>query len=504
MSSNYHHGVRVVEKDSGTRPIRTVDSAIIGVVGTAPGAQAARAATLTIGTGNSALTLSAKTAGAAGNRITLRLLGGKGKTLSAALSGNTITVQLATSNGGVVTTSAAELKTTINAAGDDKPGSVITATLASGSDGSGKVPLIAKALAFSGGEDEAFPLNTPVLIAGSRQQAAKLGLTGTLPQAMDAIFDQIAALIVVVRVGFSETENTQISNIIGTVDAAGQYTGLQALLAAQARLGVKPRILGAPGFSHHVSVAAELGAIADKLRAFAYIDAPVGTAEAAVNYRNLFGNKRLMLLWPGFKVWDTSAAGTVSQPASARALGLRARLDNLVGWHKVISNIPVNGVAGLTADVDWDLQNPNTKAGYLNANEVSTLIAHQGFRFWGSRTCSGDPKFAFESAVRTGDILADTIAEGHAWAVDKPMSQMLIDDIIEGVNAKFRELKANGYIVNAACYLDPELNDKESRADGKLWLNYDYTPVPPLEQLGFHATITNRYLIELLPSTAAA
>lgn len=69
-----------------------------------------------------------------------------------------------------------------------------------------------------------------------------------------------------------------------------------------------------------------------------------------------------------------------------------------------------------------------------------------------------------------------------------------------GVNAKFRELKAHGYIVNAECYLDPELNTKESLEAGKLWLDYDYTPVPPLEQLGFHAHITNRYLVELLPS----
>ena len=39
-----------------------------------------------------------------------------------------------------------------------------------------------------------FPLNTPVLIAGSRTLAAKLGETGTLPQALDSIFDQIGAV----------------------------------------------------------------------------------------------------------------------------------------------------------------------------------------------------------------------------------------------------------------------------------------------------------------------
>jgi len=49
-----------------------------------------------------------------------------------------------------------------------------------------------------------FPLNQPVLIAGSRLKAAKLDTTGerkgTLPNAVDQIFDQIGAVVVVIRV----------------------------------------------------------------------------------------------------------------------------------------------------------------------------------------------------------------------------------------------------------------------------------------------------------------
>ena len=45
-------------------------------------------------------------------------------------------------------------------------------------------------------DEQRFPLNTPVLIAGSRLEAAKLGTTGTLPMAIDGIFDQAGALVV--------------------------------------------------------------------------------------------------------------------------------------------------------------------------------------------------------------------------------------------------------------------------------------------------------------------
>ena len=36
MPPDYHHGVRVIEINQGTRPIRTVATAVIGLVGCAP------------------------------------------------------------------------------------------------------------------------------------------------------------------------------------------------------------------------------------------------------------------------------------------------------------------------------------------------------------------------------------------------------------------------------------------------------------------------------------
>jgi phage tail sheath protein FI len=217
-----------------------------------------------------------------------------------------------------------------------------------------------------------------------------------------------------------------------------------------------------------------------------------------VAYRDNFGSKRLMPIWPDFTIWDTALNATAAGYATARALGLRAKLDNDIGWHKTLSNEPVNGVVGIDKDVPWDLQDPNTLAGYLNAHEVTTLINMQGYRFWGSRTCSADPKFAFESATRTGDILADTIADAHLWAIDKPMSKTLINDIVEGINAKFREIKAQGYIVDATAWVDEDINTVEVLEAGKLYIDYDYTPVPPLENLMFRQRITNRYLVQLV------
>ena len=90
------------------------------------------------------------------------------------------------------------------------------------------------------------------------------------------------------------------------------------------------------------------------------------------------------------------------------------------------------------------------------------------------------------------------------WAVDAPMHASLIRDIIEGINAKFRELKALGYIIDGEAWYDEEPNTAEVLQSGKLYLDYDYTPVPPLENLMFRQRITNRYLLDFAQQVAQA
>jgi phage tail sheath protein FI len=299
-----------------------------------------------------------------------------------------------------------------------------------------------------------------------------------------------------VRVKEGATEAETTSALIGTTTAEGKYTGMKALLAAKARVGMVPRILGVPGLDS-LPVATALVTIAQQLRGFAYVSAwGCKTKEEVVAYRDNFGAREAMVIWPEFQNWSTDTNATVTASAVARALGLRAKIDQEVGWHKTLSNVAVNGVTGISADVFWDLQNPATDANYLNSNEVTTLINEGGFRFWGSRTTSEDPLFAFENYTRTAQILADTMAEAHMWAVDKPMHASLVRDIIEGVNAKFREMVAAGYLIGGQCWYPEDANDKDTLKAGKLFLDYDYTPVPPLEDLTLRQRITDRYLID--------
>ncbi|QHM93797.1 phage tail sheath protein [Kosakonia sacchari] len=348
-----------------------------------------------------------------------------------------------------------------------------------------------------------FPLNEPVLITNVQSAIAKAGTKGTLASSLQAIADQAKPVIVVVRVAEGSGDDAQaqtISNIIGTTDANGKYTGLKALLTAEAVTGVKPRILGVPGYDT-LEVATALAPICQKLRAFGYVSAwGCKTISEAIKYRENFSQRELMVIWPDFLAWDTVANASATAYATARALGLRAYIDQSVGWHKTLSNVGVNGVTGISTPVFWDLQESGTDADLLNLAGVTTLIRKDGFRFWGNRTCSDDPLFLFENYTRTAQVIADTMADAHMWAVDKPITATLIRDIIDGINAKFRELKSNGYIVDATCWFDESANDAETLKAGKLYIDYDYTPVPPLENLTLRQRITDKYLANLVSS----
>lgn len=192
----------------------------------------------------------------------------------------------------------------------------------------------------------------------------------------------------------------------------------------------------------------------------------------------------------------TYGAGLLSAVVTAAAL--RAQLDEQVGWHKSLSNVVVNGPTGMSQAITWDLEDPDTDAGYLNSHDVTTMIQHQGFRFWGNRNCSSDPRFAFEVATRTAQTVLETIVQGCFPFIDQPLTPILARDIIDSINAKLRELKNANRLIGASCWYDPEgENSTQALSQGQLWIDYDYTPVPTLENLGLNQRITDRYLVDL-------
>ncbi|MDO9795497.1 phage tail sheath C-terminal domain-containing protein, partial [Glaesserella parasuis] len=91
--------------------------------------------------------------------------------------------------------------------------------------------------------------------------------------------------------------------------------------------------------------------------------------------------------------------------------------------------------------------------------------------------------FAFEQYTRTAQIIADTFGEAFDWAIDKPLTPSLVKDMLEMINQKFRYWKNLGYIVDGSAWVDADINTKDIIKDGQFFIDYDYTPMPSLENL---------------------
>lgn len=485
--TQFLHGVEVIEIDDGSRPIQTVKSAVIGLVGTAPGAASAVAASLTLGSAilNDGLVFSAKTAGTEGNAISVEILPQleASAALAVTVDGNKIKIALGTDADAALTSTADEVKAAIEA---EAAGAELVSVVALG-DGSGDVTPAPRTY-LAGGTAEPFPLGKPVAVPGSRKRAEGLGKGGTLPAAIDDIFDQTGALVIVVRVDEGGTEAETQANIIN---------GMQGWLDSQTETGYTPRILVAPEFSQVDAVSSEGEAKAKRLHAIFYSDCErVASYTDAIKRARQFG-ERVEVTWPWVRVFDTELAKEIDRPYSARAAGLRARIDAEKGFWWSKSNQQVYGIVGTSQPVDWSLGDPNTTANMLNENKVSTIIREGGFRHWGNRTCSVDPKWTFEQTRRTADIINDSVQRSHMWAVDRNITKTYVDDVTAGVNAYLRELKALGAILGGECWADKELNTPATIQKGVVYFDFDFCPPYPAEHIVFRSRLNNDYLEEV-------
>lgn len=480
------HGVETIELTSGTVAVTTIQTAIIGLVGTAPDASDGTAASGSSGTPilDNVLDFTATLKGRGGNIINVEAVAGQTDAENPVAVGTsavwdpeslTLKITLGCDENGVITATPAEVAGVVNEAEGGK-------VKAAGAGGGLVSPFI---LQLSGGEDEPFPLNMPVAVVGTTL-LSRLGDNGTLKQALTDINDQRNALTVVVRVA-QESEETK--------QRAAVLKGIGLLSSAKSVTTYQPRIVIAPGFSEDDAAGKALETVAGKLRAIAYVDCASGaTLQEVVQRRQSYG-ARTELLRPRVQVSNADGQ-LVYRPYSAFAAGLRARIDYEKGWWWSKSNQEIYNILGVEQVDEFILGEENCDANLLNMQNVSTIIRRAGFKHWGNRLCATDPQWRFESVRRTADVIEDSIQEAMLEYVDRPLDREKADDIIGTINAYMRQLVGLRAIFGGRAWLDEELNTAESMAAGVLYINYDFGPKSPTELISLRVRVNNNYALE--------
>ncbi len=128
------------------------------------------------------------------------------------------------------------------------------------------------------------------------------------------------------------------------------------------------------------------------------------------------------------------------------------------------------------------------------ASHVTTIVCRDGWRLWGGRTCSSDPKWAFLSVVRTADRINRALLEAHLWAVDRSITRTYTAEVVESANAFLRELEADGAILGGECWADGELNTPAAVAAGRNYFDVRFTPSYPAERVTFRSRLVDDYV----------
>lgn len=476
MAANYLHGCETITIKDGPRPVKLVKSAVTGLVGIAP-----------IGPVN-VPTLIAADKDMAQFGVDL-----SGFTIASALDANFdqgrptagVVIVINVLDPAIHKTAVANEDITFDAATDlaKLAHPAVADLVLKSSDG---------ATTYAAGTD--FTLDA---VTGTLTRKAGGGIA-------------VGATVKATSYTYADPTKVTPADIIGGIDLAGRRTGMQAFLDTFTLMGFFPKRLIAPVFCTLNSVSTELIAMANRLRARAYIDAPIGITPAqaiagrgpagSINFNTSAGRARLC--YPHVKVYDKTANADRLEPLSQRAAGLGNAIDIEKGYWWSPSNQEIYGITGVERTISAMINDPNCEANLLNEVGISTVFNSfgTGLRLWGNRMASWPTDTHpsnFENVLATGDIIDESIEYFCLQFIDQPATNAWIDSIVESVNGFLRKLVGDGAILDGRCWFDQAENTVEEMAAGHFVFSRDFMPPTPGERITHKTRVNINYLKNL-------
>ena len=137
----------------------------------------------------------------------------------------------------------------------------------------------------------------------------------------------------------------------------------------------------------------------------------------------------------------------------------------------------------------WALQAEDSDANELNAHEITTLIKRDGFRFWGNRVT--DKRKIYRGVHANRAITADSIAEAQftTWTPADPGER-------ERRGERHQRQTTGAGHGGQADWRGDWYDVVDNPVTGirlVAIVRYNYSPVPPLEDLTMIQTFTDQY-----------
>lgn len=463
MAANFLHGVESIEILKGARPVTVVKSAVIAITGTAPKGPV-NTPTLVLNAADGATKFGSELAGFSIPQALSAIFAQGAGTVIVVNTFDPATMILAVS-AETKTVTNGKVKATYN------PVNAVTVTNNAG---------------------------TTTYVKGTDYDIDDFGNLKVLNYT--SIAEGATIKLTYNRADFS---TVTASTIIGSISGSGVRTGLKCLALSYSLFGFKPKILICPKFSTLATVATEMIAQAEALKAVCIIDTPnATTVTTAITGRGPSGtlagwqtsSKRVILAFPNLKAFDVATDADEIRPYSQFLAGVIAATDLNEGYWVSPSNHEIKGITGPEQVITAEVNNPSTDANALNEVGVVTLFNSfgTGIRAWGNRSAAWPTVTApdnFIAVRRTADILLESVEYSMLQFIDKPINQATIDAIRDSVNSFIRTLISRGALVDGKCIYNKDKNPPTELAAGHLTFDIEYLPPTPAERITFEAFI---------------
>jgi uncharacterized protein len=470
MAANYLHGVETIEVNQGARPVTVVKSSVIALVGLSP-----------TGTKNEPiLVLSPNDAAQFGEQL-------PGFTIPQAL----------------------------DAIFKQGPATVVVVNTFDSITNTEQVTLESKTITSGKLKLSAAPIGTVTIFAADGTTPFA-GVSG-VDYSIDAFgnftaLSAVAAENLILKFSFKKLDSGTITSaqIIGT-NTAGVRTGTKCFELIFNTFGFTPKILIAPKYVEIVAVATELISLADKYRAIALIDAPLGTSVSSaiagrgpastINLKT--SSYRAYLLCPHLKVYDADSDSNINAPYSQFMAGIMAKTDLNEGYWVSPSNHEISGIVGTEYIVTASVNDANTEANLLNEKGIATIFTGYGTgtRTWGNRSASfptnTDPK-NFIPIRRIADIVHESLEQAMLPFIDKPINQATIDAIRDTGNGFFRTLIGRGACLSGSKCVYSADNTAEELAAGHVVFDLVFMGPTPAERITFKSFLDVNLLTQIV------
>ncbi len=282
----------------------------------------------------------------------------------------------------------------------------------------------------------------------------------------------------------------------GAVTAAKVAVGLESIENCMTMFGIVPDLICAPGFSQDTTVAAVMATKAATTNGMfngkALIDINTG-ADGAKTYDAAIPAKTAANIAHAEQIpcWPMLPLGDKKFHMSTQLAGLMAQVDTANG------GIPFESPSNKSFQADGLCLEDGTEviltleqANILNANGIVTALNFMGgWKCWGNYTAcypaSTDVKDYFIPVSRMFGWVNNTLIKTFWGTLDKPMTRLLIDTIVDSANIWLAGLVGAGYLLGARVEFSEAENPTSNLMAGIIKLHVYIAPPSPAQEIDF-------------------